>query len=163
ARVTDRSPRRTPASAWVVAVATLLAGCAPHRIEAPALDSEQLRARFERALAARERHGSAVEADLAGWVRWKRGLPGGQARLLRAAPDRFRLRVESLLGTALDVAGRGDSLVAWVPAKHAGAALDARRDTLGVAAPGALAFRAWSAAWRPPGRAWADARWDDSL
>ena len=46
--------------------------------------------------------------------------PAPQARLLLAAPDAFRLRVDSLFGTALDLAARGDSLTAYVPPRRAG-------------------------------------------
>jgi hypothetical protein len=90
-------------------------------------------------------------------------LPGVQARLLLAAPDAFRLRVGSLFGTALDVAARGDSFTAYVPAKQMALDTKAAGDSLGLADPGVIGYRGWSATWRPPDRAWDALVWEDSL
>jgi hypothetical protein len=80
------------------------------------------------------------------------------ATLVLAGPDAFRLRVASTFGTAFDCGARGDSIVALVPALRLGTAADARRDTLGMRGPGALGFRVFAAAWRPPEEAWSAAR-----
>jgi len=143
----------------------LIGACAPHRLALPALETGVLRARYERALAARETRGAAVEAEVSVWAELEsaRDLPGAEGRLLLAGPDAFRLRVGSLFGAALDVSGRGDSLVAWVPVRRMGVRLDARRDTLGVRAPGLQVFRALGAVWHPPADAWERATWRDSL
>jgi hypothetical protein len=140
-------------------------GCAPHVLRvaelAPALRAERYRA----ALAEREARGAAVDAQLLLWAEIPAAsrLPGAEGRLLLAAPDAFRLRVGSLFGTALDLGARGDSLSAYVPSRRRGLAVDARRDSLGILRPGGLAFRALSAAWRPPDSAWALATWSDTL
>ena len=157
---------RLAAGIGIAAAVVALAGaCAPRLAAPPSLDVNQRRTRFERALALRERSGAGVEADVSVWVRWPSAgeLPGTQARLLLGSPDRFRVRIESILGTAFDAAGHGDSLVAHVPPKRVGIELDARRDSLGVEDPGRLAFQVWSATWRPPGSAWSQSRWEDSL
>jgi len=78
-------------------------------------------------------------------------------------PDACRLRVQSALGTAIDVSARGDTLTALVPARRAALDLNRAGDTLGVRDPGTLAFRIWSAGWRPPAAAWHDAVYEDSI
>jgi hypothetical protein len=155
---------RVFAAVACVAAALILASCVPHVVRPPELDRDSRAARYREALAAREGRGVAVEAQVSLWAETERAdLPGAQARLALAAPDAFRLRVQSLFGTALDLGGRGDSLTAYLPPKRVGLALDASADSLGVSAPGALVFRALSAAWRPPAPAWAESRWEDSL
>jgi len=67
------------------------------------------------------------------------------------------------IGTAIDLGARGESVAAYVPSRRQGVTLDAPRDSLGVAHPGSLVFRAATAAWRPPERAWEEATWRDSL
>jgi len=121
--------------------------------------------RYAAALERREARARAVDAQVLLWAEAPVGakLPGAEARLLLAAPDAFRLRVASLFGTALDLGARGESLSAYVPSRRRGVMLDAIRDSLGVRRPGALAFRALSATWRPPDDAWRSATWDDSL
>jgi hypothetical protein len=161
-------PATPPSSALASAVLLLalaVAGCAPHLVRvtelAPALREE----RYRLALAEREARGAAVEAQLVLWAEVPAAsrLPGAEGRLLLAAPDAFRLRVGSLFGTALDLGARGDSLSAYVPSRRKGLTLDARRDSLGILRPGGLAFRALSAAWRPPDSAWPAAAWRDTL
>jgi len=163
-----RAPRerRGGSRAWpVVVLVAAVTGCAPHLVRltelAPALRAERYRA----ALAEREARGTAVDAQLLLWAEVPSAarLPGAEGRLLLARPDAFRLRVGSLFGTALDLGARGDSLSAYVPSRRQGVALDAGRDSLGILRPGGLAFRALSAAWRPPESAWAAAAWRDTL
>ncbi|HEY6866937.1 MAG TPA: hypothetical protein VI792_06755, partial [Candidatus Eisenbacteria bacterium] len=85
------------------------------------------------------------------------------AGLALAAPDLVRLRIDSLFGTALDGAARGDSVVALLPARRIGVAADARRDALGIRRPGSLGFRVFAAAWRPPDAAWQALAWSGDL
>jgi hypothetical protein len=89
--------------------------------------------------------------------------PGAHARLLLAGPDGFRLRVESAFGTALDVSGRGDTVMAYIPPERLAMVIESASDTLGVRFPGALGYRLWSGTWDPPTDAWRDAEWRDSL
>jgi hypothetical protein len=147
------------------ALPLVVVGCAPHLVRvvelAPALRAE----RYRTALAAREARGVAVDAAVLLWAELPSAsrLPGAEGRLLLAAPDAFRLRVGSLFGTALDLGAQGDSFSAYVPSRRKGLTLDARRDSLGIVKPGGLAFRALSAAWRPPESAWPSATWRDTL
>src|SRR5262249_9225831 len=139
--------------------------CAPHRLAPPRIELDERRARFLGALAARESRGASAELDVSAWVRasdW-RDLPGVRARLLVSAPDAFRIRVESTFGTALDLSARGDTLVAYVPHDRLGMELDSAADSLGIADPGILGFRLWTARWHPPDEAWNRAEIADSV
>jgi hypothetical protein len=155
---------RTRAVAWIPALMVLLASCAPHVSVAPMPTPQARLDRYRAALAQREARGAAVDAEI---VLWAEGvsavrLPGASARLLLAAPDAFRVRVGSMFGTALDLGARGDSLDAYVPARRLGLRVDAVRDSLGLARPGSLGFRALSATWRPPDAAWSLPPGEDS-
>jgi len=147
------------------AVLVAAAGCAPHVVRLPELAPALRAERYRAALAEREARGVAVDAELLLWAQVREGsrLPGAEGRLLLAGPDAFRLRIGSLFGTALDLGGNGDTLAAYVPPRRKGAVIDARRDSLGILDPGRLAFRAVSATWRPPERAWSSAAWRDTL
>jgi hypothetical protein len=142
-----------------------LAGCAPLRVPIAPIEPTRRAERYMAALERREARGRAVDAEVLLWAEAPVGsrLPGAEGRLLIAAPDAFRLRVGSLFGTALDVGARGESLSAYVPSRRRGMQLDARHDSLGLGAPGELAFRTLAAAWRPPPEAWSRAAWDDTL
>ena len=142
-----------------------LAGCSPMRVPIAPIEPIRRVERYGAALERREARGRAVDAQVLLWAESPVGtrLPGAEGRLLLAAPDAFRLRVASLFGTALDLGARGESLSAYVPSRRRGMVLDAIRDSLGIERPGALAFRALSATWRPPDDAWRSATWDDSL
>lgn len=150
----------------LAAAATLawLAGCAPHVVPPPRVDRDEVRERFDRALAGRSRPAVHVESEAVVWLRAGDAgdLPGVQARVFLGAPDSMRVRFQSAFGTALDVVARGDSMTAWVPAARMATALDATADSLGVALPGALGYRLWSAAWEPPSGAWPEAGRSDS-
>ncbi len=148
---------RARIAAWA-ALGLVLAtgGCAPHRLAPPEFVSPALRSRFESLAAARRDAARAVDADLALWLATTSGdrLPALEGRLALAAPDAARLRVASLFGTALDIGARGDTVAAFVPSRLVGLELDAFADSLGLTAPGRLAFRAWSGLWSPPDSAW---------
>jgi hypothetical protein len=79
-------------------------------------------------------------------------LPTLPATLELAAPDRVRLRVSALVGTALDVLVTRDSLHAWIPSRRL--AFAAPGESLGIGAPAAFAGRVFGATWSPPRDAW---------
>lgn len=149
----------------LVAGLALLAGCAPvSRPPAPVTSGARIE-RFQRALDQRERRTAFSESEATMWVRGDAfgRLPAVQAVVSLARPDAFRARAESMFGTAFDLALAGDSLRAVVPSRRIGTALDARRDSIAIRRPGSLAVRVWSATWRPPSGAWANAGTEDSL
>jgi hypothetical protein len=149
----------------VVLLASLLGSCAPHVVQPPELSVETRQSRYERALEARERAAVAVEADVVVWavLAGDRDLPGAQARLMLASPDAFRLRVQTLFGTALDASGHGDSLTAYVPPRRAGMQLAEAGDSLGLREPARFVVRSLAALWRPPAAAWRASSWRDTL
>ena len=163
-----RAPTRSRHREGALALATLAlagAGCASHLPRPAELDLATREVRYQAGLREREARGSAVDLQLLLWAEAPVGsrFPGAEARLLVAAPDAFRLRVASLVGTALDLGGRAESLSAYIPSRRRGLSLDAIRDSLGVERPAALVVRAASATWHPPERAWEEASWRDSL
>lgn len=145
-------------------LALMLGSCAPRVVTPPALDTAQLPARYAAALLQREELGRGFDADVRIWIEGEAfgELPGVSGLLLLGGPDRCRLRVGSAFGTLLDVAARGDTVTALVPARRMLLEVPAAGETLGVRFPGALAFRVWSAAWRPPAEAWSGAERRDS-
>jgi hypothetical protein len=150
----------------MIALAVLgVAGCAPPPHPGAELSAGGREQRYLTALGAREARSVAVEQQLVirSWIGEERRLPAVEAALELAAPDAFRLRVGSLLGTALDVAGRGDTVTARIPARRAWIVLPSVGDSIGVHDPGELIVKVWSAAWRPPSSAWRSAVWSDSL
>jgi hypothetical protein len=161
-----RAARRRALTRSVAALVLIAAaGCAPHRVVPGALEPTLRSARYRVALERREARGNAVDAQLLMWAEAPAGtrLPGVEGRLQLAGPDAFRLRVASLFGTAIDLGAHGESLSAFIPSQRRGVRLDASRDSLGIARPGGLAFRALTATWRPPDQAWRSPAWDDSL
>lgn len=158
-------PRRAHAVATGLGLALLLGACAPRPAVVPELTRGQRMPRYGAALAQRQAKGAMAEAEAVVWTRraGAGALPAVQATLALARPDRFRLRAQSLFGTAIDLAAHGDSLTAYLPSRRAGASLDATRDSLGVRLPGTLACRVMSADWQPPEDAWERAAWRDTL
>jgi hypothetical protein len=142
-----------------------LSGCAPGARPVGVLDEGSREARYRRSLAARLERAQGVEADANLWIKPTDGepLPGMTARLLLAQPDAFRVRVESMFGTALDLAARGDSLDAYVPSQRIGVTIGRAGDSLGVQEPGRLMWRAGSAAWDAPDGAWRAGELRDSV
>jgi len=139
--------------------------CAPRLAFPPDHRPESLARRYLAALEERAAWGGAVATDAVLWAALSgdRRLPGVQASVYLAAPDGVRLKVGSMFGTAVVVGARGDSLCAYLPARRLGLRLDAAHDSLGLPEPGVLAYRALSAAWRPPAEAWTRSTWTDSL
>jgi len=157
--------RRRRVAVLAIGAALLAGSCAPHHVTPPVLEPGAREAAYRAELARRESLGAAVDAEVTVWLRSSRSgsWPGVTTFLALEAPDAFRLRVESMFGTGLDVVVRGDSATGWMPARKLGLVVDATHDSLDVNDPGGLGFRAWSAAWRPPEEAWRDAAFADSM
>ena len=165
ATVAGSRAARVAASVVLACGVAWLSGCAPGGRGVGPLDEGSREVRYRRSLAARLERSQGVEADANLWVKSTEGeaLPGMTARLLLGQPDAFRVRVESLFGTALDLAARGDSLDAYVPSQRIGVTIGAAGDSLGLEDPGRLVWRAVSAAWDAPGVAWRDGELRDSV
>jgi hypothetical protein len=135
-------------------------GCAP-RVPQPELTHGAWRELYVSELDRRAAQASALEADVALWLRRsrERGEPGVLGRLTLGAPDRFRLRISGVFGTALDVGGSGERVVAVLPARRAYFEPRDLGDSLGVPPIGPLVVRFAVALWRPPAQAWEDATW----
>jgi len=139
----------------MTAAVALMASCAPRVVTPPRLDLGDLRARYERRLVQRLELGRGMNAGLMMWAEGRgERLPGAQGDLTMAGPDRVRLRISSLFGTALDLGVRGDSLLAWVPVWKTGLRLGSARESLGIREPGGLVYRVLSGNWTPPASAW---------
>lgn len=162
---------RWPAVVRAAALLLLLASCVPRPSGIAPLAGSPRRARYLAQLNQRQQRAVMVEEAATIWPRGGTGcdscpmrrLPGVQAQLAFSWPALFRLRVDSIFGTALDLGLAGDSLRAYAPAQRAGVALDARRDSLGVSDAGSLAVRLLTAGWRPPDTAWTRAAWEGRL
>lgn len=152
-----RRRRAALATLAVCAAAALLASCAPPPRPAPIVDDMAAKYTLERDR--RETGLRALTADLLVRVdgRATGRLPGLPATLALATPDRARLRVSALFGTALDVCAQGDSLLAWVPSERVALSLAGASETLGIAPPVELFSRAIGATWQPPREAWRQA------
>jgi hypothetical protein len=137
-------------------MAALAVSCAPTTRAPAQLDVASVRARYERARAARAARLVAVRLEATAWLegdkigRW----PAFQLDLALAGPDAVRARVASLFGTALDLAVRGDSLRAYFPPRRIGLEVNALEESLGVSAPGRWVCRALAADWRPDDSGW---------
>ena len=163
-----RAPRRRTVGGVAIAAACARwsgAGCAPHLVSPPTLEPGAVRARFETQLHMRTERGARGEGELSVWVH-RQGAddpPGVSARLWLESPDAFRIRVDGLVGTALEAAGRGDSLVVDAPALKFGAVTHDAADAGGRGDVGGLVWRLLAAGWRPPDAAWDGVTRDDSL
>ena len=150
--------------AFGAALALGISSCAPVLRAPQGLDVSALSARHERLRSAREERLVAARMEATAWIESKSlgRLPALQLDVALASPDRVRLRIGSLFGTALDLMVRGDSLSAYVPPRRLGFELASLEESLGVRLPGAWACRAFAATWRP-----SDPRWvrggEDSL
>jgi hypothetical protein len=143
-----------------VCLALALASCSPPPRPGSAVG--QVQARWEAARGRRETLVGALQADVVARVdgRATGRLPALTATLALAAPDRVRFRVGALLGVALDLLVRGDSLYAWVPSERLG--FRAAGDSLGLGSPAAFAARILGATWAPPPDAWLKASADSA-
>ncbi len=143
-----------------------LASCAPRPVRPVALDAGGREALYRARLAGGLRPNGMALAEVTLWPRGLAAcdtcapgrLPAVQADLAVLAPAAVRLRVRSAFGTALDVALRGDSLLAYAPGFGWAVALDAARDSFGPPAPGRLAASLLSGVWPPAPGAVAIAR-----
>jgi hypothetical protein len=152
-----RERRRLAAVAVALAsLATLPIACAPHAVSPPAIDTATIQSRCLSAMTQRERRARAANLLAGLWLRTQddQALPAVSARVVLQGPDAFRLRIESVIGTALDLSARGDTLAAFVPSGRVGIETPTAGDSLGVRDPGSLGARLWSATWRPPAEAW---------
>ena len=147
---------------WIALSA--LAGCAPKLARPPEGTTGDRMARYRASVSERQARAVSMSAALSMWVeRSGDRMPGTQAELRLAAPDRMRLRLFAAFGTALDVGLRGDSLRAYVPSWKRSLRLDAASESLGIDAPADRMVRAFSATWQPPEEAWNRAAWSESL
>jgi hypothetical protein len=158
---------RRPASravALLLPLLSLLQGCA-HRAPAPApLDSGALERRHSTLLAERHVRTRGTVGEVSVWFETAtQRFPGAHASYRLVGPDSVRLRVESSFGTALDLAGAGDSLWLWVPSERAGVRAGPGDAPLSRADAAAFAVRAAAALWAVPGAAWRAARAADTL
>src|SRR5260221_4855182 len=145
----------SPADAMVVVTAVLAllrAACAP-----PARRGlEPLEVMARRGAERRERRLAAFELQAVVRVdgRATGRLPAVSLNARLASPDRVRLQCRWLLGLLADVAVRGDTLVAWMPAERLGIRVPDLADTLGVRDPALFLGRALTASWQGPREAW---------
>ncbi len=153
ARARRSLPRAAVALALPAAVAALLlASCAP---PAPR-GLEPLEVMARRGAERRERRLAAFELQAVVRVdgRATGRLPAVSLNARLASPDRVRLQCRWLLGLLADVAVRGDTLVAWMPAERLGIRVPDLADTLGVRDPALFLGRALTASWQAPREAW---------
>jgi hypothetical protein len=151
-------------AALALAAAALLDSCGPKTVTPPELTGGTRIERYRALLAERESRSASMSASLTLWAEHGQDrMPGAQGDLLVAGPDRMRLRIASMFGTAVDLGLSGDSLRAYVPAWKTGLRLDSTADSLGFEALGGRMVSALCATWRPPDAAWKSAVWDDSL
>ncbi len=178
--------RARGAGAWLLpacAALALAAACAPRPVSVAPVTAGARGARYLDGLRKREDAAGMAAMTVMLWAKARPGalaadsseappgaptgpltaLPAVPVDLLLGWPDALRLRVAPLFGVALDLAAWDDSLVAYAPGQRAGLALDARRDSLGLRAPGSLLVRLWSATWRPPPPAWQEAGGEGGL
>jgi len=159
---------RWPAVGRAAALLLLLASCVPRPSGIAPLAGSPRSTRYLAQLNRRQQRAVMVEEAATIWPRGRAGcdtcpmrrLPGAQANLVFSWPALFRLRVDSVFGTAFDLGLAGDSLTVYAPALRAGVALSAVRDSLQVSNPGSLVVRLLTAAWRPPDAAWTRAAWE---
>ncbi len=150
-----------------IVLAALLAGCAPHVAAPPSLlPSGEVEARFRAALERRRTEAAVANGTWSLWAHeaGRNDPPGVTARMLVEPPDAFRLRVDGILGTAVDAAARGDSLVLDAPSLGLAAVDDhVIADATGGTPFGSFVCRMLGALWEPPPGAWEAARLRDSL
>lgn len=146
------SLRTTAALLGFAAIAGLLASCAPP----PPAGLETLEQAARRGTERRERRLRAFELQAVLRVdgRATGRLPAVSLHVRFAAPDRVRLQCRWLLGLAADVALRGDTLTAWMPAERMGVRMPSLSDTLGLREPAQYLGRALTAVWQAPHEAW---------
>src|SRR5207247_7135287 len=127
-------------------------------------DLPSIEVRFAARLAGRRAHAAVAEGDYSVWVHraGAKDPPGVSMRVRLAAPDAFRLRVDAMLGTAVDAAARRDTLVLDAPVLGLAAVTDAGDDRSARQDIGGWVWRSLSAAWTPPAAAWPAAAEQDS-
>lgn len=142
----------------------VIAGCAPKAAPPVDVTRDAVRERFDSRRASRVERAAGLEAQLLIWTRiGDDKLPGFEARVLLANPERARIRVASAFGTAADLVLRGDTAIAYVPARKQMVRVDAVGDSLGVPDPARWLVSAMTATWNPPAEAWSTADRQDSV
>ncbi len=148
----------------LLAGVALAAGCAPKATPPAEVTRDMVRERFESRRAGRLERAAGLEAQLLVWTRiGSDKLPGMEARVLLASPERARIRIASAFGTAADLVLRGDSAVAYIPSRREVVRVDAAGDSLGVRDPARWLVSALTATWDPPADAWSAADRRDSV
>lgn len=80
-------------------------------------------------------------------------LPAFSASVAIAAPSRVRVQARALLGVALDLGVRGDSLFVRIPSERAAFVLDRAAESLGIGPPPPFSAAPWAPRGsRPPRR-----------
>jgi hypothetical protein len=142
----------------------VLAGCAPRRTAPVEVTRDAVRERFDAKRASRAERAAGFEAQLLVWTRiGSDKLPGMEARVLLASPERARVRVASAFGTAADLVLRGDTAIAYVPSRREMVRTYTAGDSLGVRDPARWLVSALTATWSPPDDAWSTADRRDSV
>ncbi len=148
--------RRPAAGLALVALAALSASCAPTVPRGLPPDVSTIAARYERQREPREDRLGAARLETTVWVTGERlgHWPALQVDLALVGPDAVRARVTSVIGTALDMTIRGDSLKAYFPPRRIVLETGALQESLGIRAPAAWTGRALAASWNARGARW---------
>lgn len=142
----------------------MLAGCAPRPTAPVDVTRDMVHERFDARREGRIARAAGFEAHLLVWTRiGSDKLPGVEARVLLASPERARIRIASAFGTAADLVLRGDTAIAYVPSRREMVRVDTAGDSLGVRDPARWLVSALTATWDPPDDAWKAADRRDSL
>jgi hypothetical protein len=152
-------------AAVLACASALLAGCAPHVAAPPELERDAVRAASRIACASaasrpRTPRARSTSGSIATAVVIRRGA---SARLWLEAPESFRIRAEGLVGTALDAAARGDSLVVQIPALDVRAITHDAAAAGGLGTAGSIVWNVLAAGFEPPDSAWLAATRRDSV
>jgi hypothetical protein len=155
--VTQRATQRTRwTTAWF-ALALALAGCAPLAPPGlPVLEGPDMASRFAVRLAERRERARVVEGDYSAWLH-RTGVkdpPGVTVRTRLVAPDAFRLRVDALIGTAVEVRAHRDTLAVDAGSLGLSAVTDAAGDRSPRQDLGRWLWRVLAADWSPPEGVW---------
>lgn len=154
---------RGSALAAILLLALAAASCA-RAPRGPASSAEQLSVRHATERVKREQALSALRADVVLRLdgRATGRLPAFSASIAIASPSRVRVQARALLGVALDLGVRGDSLFVRIPSERAAFVLDRAAESLGIGPPAAFLGRAMGATWKPPAEAWRSATADSA-
>jgi hypothetical protein len=147
---------RVRAGLALLVAGALAASCAPTVPRGAPPDVSTIATRYERQRGSREGRLAAARLESTVWVQGRRlgHWPALQVDLALVGPDAVRARVASLVGTALDLTVRGDSLRAYFPPRRIVLETSALEESLGIRAPAAWTCRALAASWNAQGARW---------